>query len=264
MTTSRRDLLKSASALVAGATLTGSVMRAAGAPMLGMIYPQKAVIPPEASAMYPSGVKFLLESVDLPSMTPASYASVQDRIAPAALKLKSQGAQAIALMGTSLSFYRGAAYNQHLLDLIHGATGLPATTMSTAIVEGLRAVGGKRLAVSTAYNEEVTGLLKKFLKESGFEVLAIKGLGLEAMTDPAKVTQDFLQKFTLDVFEKAPKADAVFVSCGGLRTLEIIAPLEKQTKVPVVSSLPHALWAGVRLLGLKGTAPGYGKLLSKG
>src|SRR5262252_4246612 len=128
MTTSRRELLKSA--VVAGTSFAGaSVLRAAGAPTLGMIYPQKSAIPPEALAMYPSGVKFLLESVDLPSMTPASYASVQDRIAPAALKLKSQGAQAIALMGTSLSFYRGAAYNQHLVDLIHGATGLPATTM---------------------------------------------------------------------------------------------------------------------------------------
>jgi maleate cis-trans isomerase len=34
--------------------------------------------------------------------------------------------------------------------------------------------------------------------------------------------------------------------------------------MPVISSTPHALWAGVRLLGLQGKAPGYGTLLSRG
>jgi hypothetical protein len=32
--------------------------------------------------------------------------------------------------------------------------------------------------------------------------------------------------------------------------------------VPVVSSLPHALRAGVRLLGLNGRVQGYGSLLA--
>ena len=32
---------------------------------------------------------------------------------------------------------------------------------------------------------------------------------------------------------------------------------------PVISSMPHGLWAGARLVGLNGAAPGYGKLLSR-
>ena len=47
------------------------------------------------------------------------------------------------------------------------------------------------------------------------------------------------------------------------RTLELIAPLEKRTGVPVISSMPHGLWAGARLVGLSGAAPGYGRLLSR-
>ena len=77
----------------------------------------------------------------------------------------------------------------------------------------------------------------------------MKGLGIEAIGDAGKVTQAELQKFSADVFKQASKADALLVSCGGLRTLEILAPLEKETRVPVVSSLPHSLWAGMRLLG---------------
>jgi arylmalonate decarboxylase len=259
MKASRRDVLKAGGALLASAGIGH-----AAEPALGMIFPRKGPPPPEAAAMYPSGVKFLTEGVGLDMMTPAGYDSVIDKIVPAAKELAKQGAQAVALMGTSLSFYKGAKFNQSLADSIHEATGLPSTTMSTAVVQGLRAVGGKRLAVATAYNEEVSGLLRVFLQESGFEVLVVKGLGIEKIGVAGTVSQDDLQKFVAGVYKMAPKADAMVVSCGGLRTLELIAPLEKQCGVPIISSTPHALWAAVRLVGMKGSAPGFGTLLSKG
>jgi len=123
--------------------------------------------------------------VGLERMTPEGYDKVIDRIVPAARQLASQGANAISVMGTSLTFYKGAAFNQQLKENITKATGLPSTTMSTAIVEGLKAVGGRRLAVATAYNEEVSGRLRVFLEESGFEVLTVKGMGIERFQDRA-------------------------------------------------------------------------------
>ncbi len=231
---------------------------------LGMIVPQKRPVPDEALAMYPAGVKFLIEGVGLQTMTPAGYDSVIDRIVPAAQELAKAGAQAIALMGTSLSFYKGAAFNRKLADSIHRETGLPSTTMSTAIVDGLNAVGGRRLAVATAYNDEVSECLRVFLEESGFEILVVQGLGLERIGEAGKMNRQDLEMFAVRVFERAPAADALLVSCGGFRTLEVIAPLEKQCGVPVVSSMPHAIWAGVRLLGVPCTASGYGTLLSSG
>ena len=161
-----------------------------------------------------------------------------------------------------MSFYKGAAFNRELTQRIAAASGRPATTMSTAVIEGLRSVGGKRLAVATAYDDEVNHRLQSFLHEEGFEVLAIKGLGIEKVEDIRNVTQDGLLKFSAGVAASAPGADALLVSCGGLRTLDLIAPLEKTCGIPVVSSLPHALRAGVRLLGLSGRVPGHGKLLS--
>ena len=47
------------------------------------------------------------------------------------------------------------------------------------------------------------------------------------------------------------KADALVMSCGGLRTLDVIVPLEKAIGVPVVSSTPHGLWHCARMLGVK-------------
>jgi arylmalonate decarboxylase len=261
MNRSRRDFLKTTCALAAAPVF----VKAAAEPTLGMIFPPADYpVPPEAKLMYPTGVRFLALGVGLERMTPEGYDKVIDNIVPAAKKLAADGANAIALMGTSLSFYKGAAFNKQLADAIHNATGLPSTTMSTAVVEGLRALGGRQIAVATAYNDEVNRRLRIFLEESGFEVLTVKGLGIERFEDSPPVTQDGLKKFSADVLASAPNADSMLISCGALKTLEIVAPLEKQCKVPVVSSLPHALRAGVRLLGLSGRSPGYGTLLAKG
>ncbi len=249
------------------ATVAATALNAA-APAMGLIFPPAGRgIPEEGTSMYPpsspSSVRFLVEGLGLKTMTPDGYDAVLDRIAPAAQKLAQQGARAIVLMGTSLSFYKGAAFNQKLTDSMRQATGLPAITMSTAVVEGLKAVGAKRIAVATAYNDEVNARLEAFLAESGFTVQIVKGLGIEKVEDINAVTQAGLTEFCAGVFKNANQADAMLVSCGGLRTLEIIQPLEQRTGIPVVSSTRHALRAGARLLGLDGRAPGFGRLLSR-
>ena len=261
---SRRQFLRFATAGATFAALGDSVT-AGDEPLLGLIFPPaNTPVPPEAKLMYPTGVKFLATGVGLERMTPEGYDKVVDRIVPAGQQLAAQGANAICVMGTSLTFYKGAQFNRDLQRQITEATGLRSTTMSTAIIEGLKALGGHRLAVATAYNDEVNGRLQRFLHESGFEVLAIKGMGIERFEDRPLVTQGELLEFGTGVWKSAPKADAILISCGALKTLEILAPLEQRSGVPVVSSLPHALWAGVRLLGLSGRAPGYGTLLSRG
>jgi maleate cis-trans isomerase len=72
-----------------------------------------------------------------------------------------------------------------------------------------------------------------------------------------------LLEFGVRVRASAREADSLLVSCGGFRTLELIAPIEARTSVPVISSMPHGLWAGARLVGMSGAAPGYGRLLSR-
>ncbi len=262
--TSRRRFLGVAAAGAVCGALGVMPAEAAKEPVLGLIFPPANLpVPPEAKLMYPSGVRFLALGVGLERMTPEGYDHVVDRIVPAAGKLAAQGANAICVMGTSLTFYKGAAFNEQLKAKITKSTGLPSTTMSTGIVEGLKAVGAQRVAAATAYNNEVNARLRVFLDESGFEVVALKGMGIERFEDRPPVTQQELMTFSEGVRDSAPKADALLISCGALKTLQILAPLEKRCKVPVVSSLPHALWAGVRLLGLSGRAPGYGSLLSR-
>jgi arylmalonate decarboxylase len=255
--TSRRKFLHSAAAGALSVPLAS-----ADEPVMGMIFPPANYpVPPEARLLYPHGVTFLAEGLAFQGMTIESYDEAVPRIVPAALKLKERGATAISIMGTSLTFYRGAAFNQELIDNVHRATGLPATSMSTGIVDGLKVAGAKRVAVATAYTEVVNATLKRFLEESGFEVVTIQGLNLIRATNA--VTQDQLFDFSAGVFAAARKADTLLVSCGGLKTIDLLVPLEAKCKVPVVSSTPHALMNAVRLVGISPRATGYGSVLAK-
>lgn len=266
MSGSRRQLLHVALALSAGSVLAAAVpARAAGAlPVLGLILPPAdRRVPPEAVALYGSQLRFVVTGLGIERMTPESFDVALQRLPEAAQALASAGAQAILIAGTSLTFYQGEAYNQQLCHEITRATGLPATTMSNGVIEGLKAMGARRVAVATAYNEVVNARLRAFLQEHALEPVVVTGLGIEAMTDLARVTAQDLLAFGQRVHASAAGgADALLLSCGGFRTLELVAPLEAATGVPVVSSLPHGLWAGARLAGLDGRAPGYGRVLS--
>jgi arylmalonate decarboxylase len=263
MTLNRRELLAtSAAAVAAGLGMLGT--RAAGKlPVLGLILPpDKHDIPEEAVAMYGKQLRFVVTGLGIERMTPDSFDAALLRLPAAAKQLAAAGADAIELTGTSLTFYKGEAYNRQLRDIVTKASGLPATTMSDGVIEGLKAVGARRVAAATAYNDTVNERLRAFLAEQGLEPTVITGMGIEAMTDLAKVTRQDLIDFSARVHASAPQSDSLLVSCGGFRTLEIIAPLEARTGVPVISSMPHGLWAGARLVGLSGAAPGYGRLLS--
>ena len=82
------------------------------------------------------------------------------------------------VIGTSLTFYRGAQAHARLLERLRATTGLPVSTMSQAVVDGLRSVDARRIAVATAYADEVNKRLGQFLSDNGFEVLALEGFGL--------------------------------------------------------------------------------------
>jgi arylmalonate decarboxylase len=265
MGASRREFLRAG---VAGAAIAavGKVpsLGAAKDPVIGMIFPPANYqIPPEAHRLYPAGVRFLPRGVGLERMTPDAYDRVVDKIVPAAESLAKEGAQAISIMGTSLTFYKGAAFNQQLIDQVKNATGLPTTSMSTAIVQATRAVGARRIAVATAYADVVNERLRLFLEESGFMVLGVKGLGIERFEDAPPVTQEGLQKFSASVYDSMPTADALVISCGALKTLDLLVPLETHCKVPVISSTPHAFWDAVRMVGLSGQSKGFGRLLDR-
>jgi arylmalonate decarboxylase len=220
-------------------------------------------VPAEGLAMYPD-VRFTAKGVGVQSMTPEGYEPAMMAIRPAADVLAALGVAAIMVIGTSLTFYKGAAEHRRLIDDLRRATGLPVSTMSAAVADGLRALGARRIAVATAYADEVNRRLKDFLEEEGFEVGAIEGFGITEFGGAARSKSDAdIMELSARVCAAARDPQALLISCGGLRTLGVAKPFEHRHRVPVVSSMPAGFWGAVRLVGLSGRVPGCGRLLEQ-
>ena len=182
-------------------------------PTVGLIVPYvTAKLPPEAMELYPTGIRFIAEPATVSALDEAAYAKAMEQVVPAAAKLKVAGAAAICVRGTSLTFFRGASFNAKLIETIRRQTGLPTTTLSTGIVEGLRAVGAKRISVCTAYDDRVNERLSQFLFESGFVVAALEGLQIVEFDAVRQVSEDAIVEFALKVHRRAPDADAMRIS----------------------------------------------------
>ena len=176
MNASRRRFLEIGGA-AAAYTAIGDAALAQSEPTLGLIFPPlNWPIPPDAKRLYPSGVRFISNGVGLPGgMTLAGYEEAIPRVLPRAKELADQGATVISVFGSSITFYKGAKFHDDLIAQVAKTTGRTATTQSAGLLDGLRVANAKRVALATAYTDIVTGRLKVFLEEHGFEVTAARG-----------------------------------------------------------------------------------------
>jgi arylmalonate decarboxylase len=230
---------------------------------IGLVVPFSTdKVPDEGPMMYP-GVKFIPRAVGVRALTPEGYDAAWDGILPAARQLAKEDVDAIMVIGTSLTFYRGYDAHQQLLEQLRKETGLPVSTMTEAVVDGLRSVGAKRIAVATAYADEVNNRLADFLRKSGFEVLALKGFGLFGFGEPGKKSEQDIIDLSGEAIKAAGQAQAVLISCGGLLTLGCAEPIERQHGIPVVTSTQSAFWKAMRLAGDSGHVAGRGKMLAQ-
>jgi maleate isomerase len=209
----------------------------------------------------PEGVCLVETRTLLHDVTVEGLAETVKQVERAALELASAEVNVILQAGTAIAFFRGFGHDQELARRITDATGITATTSLTAVVQALRTLGIKRPAIATSYLADIDARLVDVLRQSGFEVAGIRGMGLKRSIDMGKVMPDETYRFTREVASAARAADGIFISCGNLRTFEAIEQLETDTGLPVVTSNQAGLWQALRMAGIEDKLPNLGRLL---
>ncbi|WP_055564574.1 maleate cis-trans isomerase family protein [Streptomyces atriruber] len=168
--------------------------------------------------------------------------------------LVARGAEAVAYLCTACSFVGGAAGERALRETMTGHGARRALTTSSATIGALRAVGARRVAVVHPYEDPVDRLLAAYLDASGFEVVALTPLGLDAVEDVYAVGErDVLDTV---VAGDRPEADALFVSCTALPTYDALPRLEERLGKPVISANQATAWALLEAVGTRAHGPG--------
>src|SRR5262249_40616107 len=143
-------------------------------------------------------------------------------------------------------------------EIKRGAPNSLPTTLVSGVVAALRAVGAKRLAVATPYIDEINESERKFLVDEGFDVVAMSGLQVVDGEAMGRISPDYLRDFALSL--DRPDADAIFVSCSALRTIDVLQEIEDHAQKPVISSNQAMMWHCLRLAGVKDALPKLGRL----
>lgn len=136
------------------------------------------------------------------------------------------------------------------------------TTVMTGVVRALRALSARKIAVATPYLDEVNDYVHEFLGERGFEILELQGMNIRENSAIDRVEPAFIREYARSVDRK--DADALFVCCGALRALDIVAGLERDVGKPVVVSNQAQMWDCLRLAGIEDRVAGYGRLFDLG
>jgi len=160
---------------------------------------------------------------------------------------------------TSGSLFKGKDHDKEIERKITDKTGIPAVATAKAVIEALGKLHIGRVCVATPYTEEINRLEKNFLEQNEIDVLKIKGLNIVNNTEVGNKEPHVTYELAKEVF--TPETQGVFISCTNFRTIEVIDQLEKELKVPVISSNTATFWAMMKKAGHKRKIKGYGKLL---
>ena len=210
----------------------------------------------------PDGVCLVETRTLLHDVTVEGLAETAKQVERAALELASAEVDVILQAGTAIAFFRGFGHDRELAQRITTATGIKATTSLTAVVEALRKLGITRPAIATSYLPDIDARLVDVLEQSGFQVAAIRGMGLKRSIDMGKIYPDETYRLAREAVRAAPAANGILISCGNLRSFEAIEALETDTGLPVVTSNQAGLWQALRMAGINDRLRHIGQLLN--
>ncbi len=207
----------------------------------------------------PPGVGLHFARVESPdSITNESLAAIAPELTRAARTILPDGSlDVVSYACTSGSLVLGQEKVEALLN--EGNPNARASSIIAAVIRALDAVKARRIVVATPYLDEVNTAEKGYLQDRGYKVLEIQGLNLEKDSEMVRVRPDFILNMALDM--NRADADAIFISCGAIRSIDIIEALEEKTGKPVITSNQALAWDALRLCGIETRISGYGRLL---
>ncbi len=134
----------------------------------------------------------------------------------------------------------------------------PVVSPSSAAFDAFEVLGAKRISVLTPYTPSVTDELADYFSANGPEVISATCFGLDDDREMARISEAAI--IDGGIAALAPEADALFLSCTGLRAAVCAERIEAKTGKPVVTSNQAMAWRCLRHAGRKGPQRGFGQI----
>ena len=233
-------------------------------PAFGLLVPaSNRVMEEDFRRWLPAGARMNVNRLNAPRERPddmlVNLAAITSGVEEVTRLLDLAAPDVIAFGCTSGSFLHGAGWDDEIRGRVAGAASCGRVVVTArAVVDALRALGARSIAVATPYPESVNERLRAYLLHFGFDIVAFEAVdgwkgGTIARLEP-QVAVD------LALAGARARPDAIFASCTNFRAGEAIAEIEAKTGLPVVTANQATFWASARLAGIESTLAPLGRL----
>lgn len=165
----------------------------------------------------------------------------------------------VAIMSMGKGYHRVSEKRlfQRTVDNGHPA---PVVTSAGALVDGLHAIGAKKVSILTPYMKPLTQLVIDYIESEGIEV--VDSISLEIPDNLDVGRQNPLAP--VEITKKLnTQVDAIVASaCVQMPSLPSIQLIEDRIGLPVLSSSVATTYMMLKKLGLETRVDGFGSLLS--
>jgi maleate isomerase len=165
----------------------------------------------------------------------AEKVMIEEHVPQAAIDLGSAKVELLAFACTSAAAALGVDGERALVDQLADLARAPVVSTNEVVAQSLQAGSAGKVAILTAYVEELNRAIAGTLRERGIEVAMIDGMGITDNFGIAEVTPSEIVEFAVDRLE-GEDFDTLFISCTNLRAMEAMADLESRFGKPVVTS----------------------------
>lgn len=169
--------------------------------------------------------------------------------------------EVISLAQTSASLFADD-YDANVTQRMSAAANCPAITSAQAVGQSVQALGARRIALVSPYSPPVIERAKHYYESKfGLEVVALEGF---AATDSYMIGK-LGPENARDAFARInqPEIEVLVVPGGNFPTMPFIPDWEREFGKPVITTNQAALWAMMRLMGVREPLAGLGRLLSQ-
>ena len=235
----------------------------------GMIVPSSNVTMereiPSLLGLHAERFAFHSSRVRMRSVTPEELAAMNAQSSRACGELADAQVDVVAYACLVAVMAEGPGAHRRAEERLAGelaaeGSSAPVVSSAGALVDTLAVLGAERVGVIAPYAPALTERVCEYLRAEGVDPVHVRSLGVTDNTAVGRLDPSGLPPIAREI---PSDIDALVLSaCVQMPSLPVLAAVEQELGIPVLSAATATVFQSLRRLGQPTTVPGGGHLLS--